>query len=111
MNVDRALYFYSLKGFEDAEWIRKKYPDVFYKFVRDVKEHADSCKGDDYYSYTCGGGNVPSPCCQYCTEYDGDRCHKDWNNNDECYYIDWRDDKEPSDLCETYEWNGEWEDE
>ena len=43
------------------------------------------------------------PCCGNCIEYDGDRCHKDWNNNDDCYYIPDRDDKSPYDYCEDWE--------
>ena len=48
---------------------------------------------------------VPEPKkgCWCCMEYDGDRCHKDWNNNDDCYYIPWRDDKDPDSICETFE--------
>ena len=41
--------------------------------------------------------------CWNCTEFDGDRCHKEWNNNDDCYYIPWRDDKKPEDSCEDWE--------
>lgn len=50
---------------------------------------------------------IPDDCCYYCTEYDGDRCHKEWNNNDEIYYVPERDDKEETDCCADYEWNGE----
>ena len=46
--------------------------------------------------------NVPNGCWN-CREYDGDRCMKDWNNADPCYYIDWRDDKKPSDICEDHD--------
>ena len=48
---------------------------------------------------------VPEPKkgCWCCMEYDGDRCHKEWNNNDDCYYIPCRDDKDPDDICETFE--------
>lgn len=94
---------------KSTEWIAKEFPKVYEQFWKDVNEHSDSCK-DPYYRYCYGCGRVPIPCCYYCTEYDGDRCHKEWNNNDECYYIDWRDDKESDELCEDYEWNGEWED-
>ena len=97
--------------FKGIEWIEKKFPEVYAKFIKDMEEHGCGCKHDPYYKYCYGGGRVPVPCCYYCTEYDGDRCHKEWNNNDDCYYIDWRDDKEPYELCECYEWNGEWEDE
>ena len=49
----------------------------------------------------------PKRCCSTCWEYDGDRCHKEWNNNDDCYYIPWRDDKEPEDVCDDWEYCGE----
>ena len=81
------------------------------QYRKDAAEHKLMMKNDPYYAHCHGGGKVPSPCCQYCTEYDGDRCHIRWNNNDECYYNPDLDDKEPDDLCEHYEWNGEWEDE
>ena len=45
----------------------------------------------------------PDNGCWNCTEYDGDRCHKDWNNNDDCYYVPDRDDKDPMDCCDCYE--------
>ena len=45
----------------------------------------------------------PDNGCWNCKEYDGDRCHKDWNNNDECYYVPDRDDKEPEDWCEYHD--------
>lgn len=48
---------------------------------------------------------LPDPCCEYCKEYDGERCHKEWNNNDECYYLPDRDDKDPDECCDDYEWN------
>ena len=51
----------------------------------------------------------PEPRCEFCWEYDGCRCHKEWNNNDDCYYDPDRDDKEPEDCCDDYEWNGEYE--
>ena len=43
------------------------------------------------------------PCCGNCFQYDGDRCMKEWNNLDECYYLPDRDDKEPEDVCEDWE--------
>lgn len=79
------------------------------QYMKDVAEHAKMIKSDPYYAHSCGGGRVPNPCCYYCTEYDGDRCMKEWNNADPDYYVSWRDDKDPDDLCEDYEWNGEWE--
>lgn len=81
------------------------------QYKKDAAEHEMMIKGDPYYAYCYGGGIVPSPCCRYCAEYDGDRCHKEWNNNDESYYIPERDDQDPSNCCEQYEWSGEWEDE
>lgn len=45
----------------------------------------------------------PKKGCWCCTEYDGDRCHKEWNNDDDCYYIDWRDDKEPDEICDDFD--------
>jgi hypothetical protein len=41
--------------------------------------------------------------CWNCMMYDGDRCTKEWNNLDPCYYISWRDDKEPDDYCDDWE--------
>ena len=49
----------------------------------------------------------PRRCCYTCWEYDGDRCHKEWNNNDDDYYIPWRDDKKPDDVCDDWEFAGE----
>lgn len=113
MNTDRENYieehYEEYMFFKGIEWIEDKYPNVYDQFMKDLKEHADGCKHDAYYSYCYGGGIVPVPCCLYCTEYDGDRCHLRWNNNDECYYNPDLDDKESDDLCEHYEWNGEWE--
>lgn len=84
---------------------------VMEQYMKDVAEHAKMLKCDPYYAHSCGGGRVPEPCCQYCIEYDPGkgRCTKEWNNLDFTYYVDWRDDKEPDDLCEDYKWSGEWE--
>jgi hypothetical protein len=41
--------------------------------------------------------------CWNCTNYDGNRCTKEWNNLDPSYYIDWRDDKKPDDYCDDWE--------
>lgn len=113
MNTDRENWIEDhleeYEFFKSIEWIEEKYPEVYAQFMKDLSEHSWGLKHDPYYSYCYGAGKVPVPCCYYCTEYDGDKCHKEWNNNDDCYYIDWRDDKEPDDLCECYEWNGEWE--
>ena len=43
------------------------------------------------------------PCCGNCSQYDGNRCMKEWNNGDKCYYVPERDDKEPEDVCEDWE--------
>lgn len=83
---------------------------VMEQYRKDVKEHEQMIRSDPYYAHSCGGGTVPVPCCKYCQEYDGDRCHVEWNNNDPCYYEHDRDDKEPDNLCELYSWSGEWED-
>ena len=50
--------------------------------------------------------------CWNCLEFDGDRCMKEWNNADPCYYIDWRDDKKPTDLCDDWQYDetAVWED-
>lgn len=50
--------------------------------------------------------------CWNCLEYDGDRCMKEWNNLDPCYYIKWRDDKKPDDCCDDWRENPDitWED-
>lgn len=68
-----------------------------------------SCENDDYFAHSSGCANPlePEPRCEYCTEYDGNRCMKEWNNADDCYYVPERDDKEPDDCCDDYEWNGE----
>ena len=86
-----------------------KMAKVMEKYRKDAEEHEKACKSDPYYAHCHGGGRVPEPRCEFCQEYDGDRCHREWNNNDDCYYIPERDDKEPDDVCEGYEWNGELE--
>ena len=50
--------------------------------------------------------------CWNCINYDGDRCHAQWNNNDDDYYLPDRDDKEPDDCCEDWslESTAIWED-
>ena len=48
-------------------------------------------------------------CCANCTEYDGNRCMKEWNNADPDYYVKWRDDKEADDVCEDWEFYEGWE--
>ena len=115
MNTDRENrieeHLEEYEFLKSIAWIEEKFPEVYKQYMKDLEEHGWGCKHDPYYRHCYGGGKVPVPCCYYCTEFDGDRCHKEWNNNDDCYYIPWRDDKEPDELCECYEWNGEWEDE
>ena len=48
---------------------------------------------------------LPEPCCGNCKEYDGSRCMKEWNNLDESYYFPDRDDKEPEDVCDDWEFD------
>ncbi len=55
--------------------------------------------------------NRPVKHCGNCKEYDGNRCTKEWNNLDDCYYIPWRDDKEPDDCCDDWEYLSGMEDE
>ena len=45
----------------------------------------------------------PDDGCWNCFQYDGNRCHKDWNNNEEDYYLPDRDDKEPTDWCSDHD--------
>jgi hypothetical protein len=45
----------------------------------------------------------PDDGCWNCCQYDGDCCHKHWNNNEPEYYIDWRDDKAPDDKCDDWQ--------
>jgi len=55
---------------------------------------------------------TPDNGCWNCIEYDGDRCHKMWNNNEEDYYLPCRDDKGWDECCEDWEENKDisWED-
>ena len=76
-----------------------------------VLEHAAQIKCDPYYAHCCGGGRVPKPVCKYCTYYNGSYCTYEWNNCDESYCIPERDKRDEDDLCENYEWSGEWEEE
>ena len=49
----------------------------------------------------------------FCWSYSSaQRCHKYWNNNDECYYVPERDDKDAMDWCDDYEkdFDIKWED-
>lgn len=116
MNTDRENWIEGhMEEYEflkSIEWIEEKYPKVYEQFMKDLEEHGWGCKHDAYYRYCYGGGKVPTPCCAYCVHFDPskDACTKDWNNLDDSYYIPDRDDREPGDLCECYEWNGEWED-
>ena len=115
MNTDRENWIeshpYEYEFYKSIEWIEEKYPKVYEQYWKDAEEHAEECRCNPYYRYAYGGGIVPVPCCRYCEHYDGDRCHVRWNNNDEDYYNPDLDDKDPGDLCEYYDWDGEWEDE
>ena len=48
---------------------------------------------------------LPEKGCWNCLEYDGNRCMKEWNNADDCYYVPERDDKEPGDYCDDWSLN------
>ena len=50
---------------------------------------------------------IPDDRCGYCVRYNGEACTKEWNNLDDDDYIPERDDKDESDCCDAYEWNGE----
>lgn len=54
----------------------------------------------------------PDNGCWNCINYNGDFCTKEWNNLDEAYKVEWRDEKEPSDSCEDWEKDEDavWED-
>ena len=45
--------------------------------------------------------------CGNCKHFDGTFCTKDWNNLDEAYKVDWRDEKSPeNDWCDDWEEDG-----
>lgn len=71
----------------------KKYSDIIYEMQKEKEE----------LPFT--DPPLPERGCWNCMEYDGNRCMKDWNNADDCYYIPERDDKEPHDYCETWSFN------
>ena len=52
-----------------------------------------------------------NPACKRCIEYDPGKgcCMREWNNLDPSYYIPERDDRDPYDLCEHYDFDGEME--
>ena len=87
------------------------------QYMKDVSEHAMMCKSDPYYAHCYGGGKVPAPCCGYCEYFDDGvghpgYCMREVNNNDITNVLYTEPfEREYSDLCEHYEWNGEWEDE
>lgn len=89
--------------------LRKSHPKVYEQYMKEAEEHVWSCKHDEYYRYCHGGGTVPVPCCQYCTGFDGEYCMKEWNNADKDNCVPERDEREADDLCDDYEWNGNWE--
>ena len=43
--------------------------------------------------------------CENCLYFDGTYCIREWNNADEDYLISERDEREPDDYCDDYEWN------
>ena len=49
---------------------------------------------------------IPDPCCGNCTKYH-EVCTKCWSK-DEADYVPERDDKDETDCCDDYDWNGEW---
>jgi hypothetical protein len=87
------------------------FEEVMKRYREKSTEHRLLCRIDPYYAHCHGGGKVPSPSCASCENYDDGVCMKEWNDLDPAYYIADRDDKEPSDLCDDYKWNCEWEDE
>lgn len=62
--------------------------------------HCIHFNGSDCTTWDCEF--EPKNGCWNCLEYDGDRCHKDWNNNDESYYVPDRDDKEFDEICDDW---------
>ena len=50
---------------------------------------------------------IPEPCCGYCEMFDGSWCTKNWNNLDPAYRNPEKDERDDSDWCEDYQWNGE----
>lgn len=50
---------------------------------------------------------IPEPSCGSCVFYDGSHCTKDWNDLDITYYLPERDDREPYETCDDYEWDEE----
>lgn len=48
---------------------------------------------------------LPDPVCEYCMKYNGEACTKCWNNNDESEYFPERDDRDPDDTCDEWEWD------
>ena len=103
MNTDLENWiesnFREYEFFESIKWIKEKYPKVYDKFIKNFEEHYRECKFDPYYNYCYGAGKVPVPCCEYCEEYD--------KHEETC--IRHKEERDSSELCEHYEWNGEWE--
>lgn len=48
---------------------------------------------------------LPEKGCWNCRSFNGDFCTKYWNNMDECYKVTWRDEKNPDDCCEDWEYD------
>ena len=85
------------------------------EYNRQKTEHEIMMKADPYYRHCYGGCKVPEPCCFYCTNYDGGTGHPGYcmfevNNFDITNVMNPEDhERDEADLCEHYEWNGEWE--
>lgn len=112
--IDEHLEEYEF--LKSIEWIGDKYPKVYEQFMKDMEDHAWECKHDPAYRHTYGGGIVPVPCCEYCEYFDDGvghpgYCMRDVNNNDITnipYQYRVNLEREYCDLCESYEWNGNW---
>ena len=46
-----------------------------------------------------------TPHCGNCLDYDGDHCTLYWNNADDDYYVPERDDKDPYDCCDYWQFD------
>ena len=74
--------------------------------------YADEYEARMFDKYGYPDHDEPDNGCWNCIQYDGNRCMKEWNNLDPCYYVPGRDDKEPEDCCEDHETDHDavWED-
>ena len=50
----------------------------------------------------------PENACWCCTAFNGNACTINWNNADPIYYNPDTDDRDPFDLCDDFEWNGDY---